>query len=84
MVHFIMIYPVHLKVIWAVHLKCCNQISFAGHQFSLPDDAILIGKFVVIYKMIRQRFIPHPQLLFTEIVGQDFQVTEILMLVLIL
>lgn len=25
MVHFILIYPVHLKVIWAVHLKCCNQ-----------------------------------------------------------
>ena len=26
MVHFILIYPVHLKVIWAVHLKCCNHI----------------------------------------------------------
>lgn len=27
MVHFILIYPVHLKVIWAVHLKCCNRIK---------------------------------------------------------
>ena len=23
--HFILIYTVHLKVIWAVDLKCCNQ-----------------------------------------------------------
>ena len=29
MVHFILIYPVHLKVIWAVHLKCCNHFIFS-------------------------------------------------------
>ena len=29
-VHFILIHPVHLKVIRAVHLMCCNQ-DMAGN-----------------------------------------------------
>lgn len=40
MVHFILIYPVHLKVIWAVHLKCCNQINEFSHREYYEFDEI--------------------------------------------
>ena len=37
MVHFILIYPVHLKVIWAVHLKCCNHVSVSHGVINQVD-----------------------------------------------
>jgi len=37
----------------------------------------------MIYEVIRQRFIPHPELFSAEVIGKDFQVTEVIMLSLI-
>ena len=45
-VHFILIRPVHLKVIWTVHLKCCNQFivnmsAEEGSKKYTPDYDIM-------------------------------------------
>ena len=41
---------------------------------------MFVGQFIVIHKVIRQRFISYSQFFFAEIIGQNFQVTEIIML----
>ena len=41
MVHFILIYPVHLKVIWAVHLKCCNQLKISINLKCMYKKSVL-------------------------------------------
>ena len=38
---FILIYPVHLKVIWAVHLKCCNHIIMIIHLHIILSHNII-------------------------------------------
>lgn len=39
-VHFILIRPVHLKVIWTVHLKCRNQIIPIYLPFHCPQGGV--------------------------------------------
>lgn len=50
-VHFILIHPVHLKVIWTVHLKCRNHIKLKSNmkgQLMTVSDKILLRKRALI------------------------------------
>ena len=54
--------------------------SIACYQHPLPNSADFISKFIVIHEMIGEGFISNAQKFLREIVGKDFEVSEIKML----
>lgn len=55
----------------------------AGDYSAFPDCAEFICEFIVRDEEVCQRFISHSNQFFAEVIGKDFQVTEVIMLSLI-